>query len=433
MKLEEVLSALQEMAAIEDVRPGWDESMSLLPAGLPSFLTPAEIRSSRECSGFSESVEPTLEDAARRIAEDPALVRLAWHGYRRAYYGADSSLANWPKLEASLGDSSGIFYLLIGLGMVPLMRAYHRAIGVPEEVTRETCQQARAMSLFYARAHGGRLGLFPQQIGWLKNYIRQNLYFRFGRLEYWAKPHNQPVVVFRHRKSRAVVALAEEGITFDAEGDVAAAEAVASEAVWKSTLEISDSAAAGYPISPLGVAERRKVELPLADWQRVLAKGDPVLQMHIPAGGALTPQECAGSMRRAVSFFRRHFPDPPRAAITCRSWMFSPHLEEILPPSSNLVRCLRELYLYPVERWSIESLWYVFLQDEFNLATAPRETSLQRGILDWLAKGNTWHDGGMFMLTDDLDRFGTQQYRRSWPPEELRQATESREAIAGDS
>ena len=432
MKLEEVLSALHEMAALEAVRPAWDESMSLLPAVRPSFLTPDEFSSSREWSGFSQSVEPALEATARRIAEDPALLRLAWHGYRRLYYGADSSFAKWPKLETALGDSSDVFYLLIALGMVPLMREYHRSIGVPEEVTRETSQQVRSMSLYYARARGGRLGLFRKQIGWLRNYVRQNLYFRFGRLEFWAAANTPHVLVFRHRKSRAVVALAEEGITFDSQGDVAQAEAAATPAAWKSTLLFSDSAVAGYPVSPLGAAVRRKVELLLADWQRVLAKGDPVLQMHIPADGRFTPEACIGSMRRAVAFFRRHFPDRSPAAITCHSWMFSPHLEEILPPSSNLVRCMRELYLHPFGGRSTDSLWYVFLQEEFNPATAPRDTSLQRGILDWLAGGNTWHDGGMFILTDDLDQFGTQQYRRSWPPEGMTQSL-ARKVIAENS
>jgi hypothetical protein len=56
VKLEEVLSALQEMAALEEVRPAWDESMSLLPKGRPSFLTPDEFNSSREWGGFSKSV-----------------------------------------------------------------------------------------------------------------------------------------------------------------------------------------------------------------------------------------------------------------------------------------------------------------------------------------------------------------------------------------
>ncbi len=432
MKLEEALSALNEMASLDAVRPAWDESMSLLPAGRPSFLTPAEFNSSREWSGFSKSIEPALEDAARRIADDPALLRLAWHGYRRLYYCADSSFAKWPKLETSLGDAGGIFYLLIALGMVPLMREYHRSIGVPEEVSRETSRQVHSMALYYARAHGGRLGVFKQACGWLRNFIRQNLYFRLGRLEYWARPNNASVQVFRHRKSRAVAALAEEGIAFDRHGYVANAGAGATPPAWKSTLVCSDSAVTGYPVSPSGVAEHRKVELPLADWQRVLAQGDPVLQMHIPAGDRLPLEECAGSLRRAVAFFRRHFPDRSPAAITCRSWMFSPDLEEILPQTSNLVRCLREFYLFAAEARGLESLWFVFLQEEFNLATAPRDTSLQRGIADWLARGNTWHNGGVFILTDDLNGFGTQQYRASWPPKGMIQVP-SRKAIVENS
>jgi len=31
--------------------------------------------------------------------------------------------------------------------------------------------------------------VWRQNIGWLKNFIRQNFYFRFGRLEYWANPN----------------------------------------------------------------------------------------------------------------------------------------------------------------------------------------------------------------------------------------------------
>jgi hypothetical protein len=418
MTLEEVLAAVGESATLEDVRPAWDESMSRLLAGRPSFLSPEEFNISREWSGFDQSVERALEETARRIADDPALLRLAWHGYRRAYHGAESNFSKWPSLENALGDSSGIFYLLIALGLVPLLREWHRSLGVPEEVTRETSRQVRSMSLYYARGHGGRLGLLRAHIGWLKNYLRPNLYFRFGRLEYWDRPHAPRLLVFRHRKSRAVVALAEEGIAFDDQGYVARPDSAATQPAWNSTLDFSASAVAGYPISPFGAAVHRKVELPLADWQRVLGKGDPMLQMHIPAGDRFTPEECVETMRQAVNFFSRHFPDRSPAAITCRSWMFSPHLEDLLPPSSNLVSCLREFYLHPIEG-GYGGLWYLFMQDELDPATAPRQTSLQRGVLDWLAKGNLWHDGGMFILADDLDGFGTQQYRRSWPPEGL--------------
>ncbi|MDH7571898.1 MAG: hypothetical protein QHJ73_20145, partial [Armatimonadota bacterium] len=61
-------------------------------------------------------------------------------------------------------------------------------------------------------------------------------------------------------------------------------------------------------------------------------------------------------------------------------------------------------------------LWFLFFQDQFDPATAPRETSVQRAVLQFLEAGNIWRGGGMFYLTDDLEHFGTQYYRRRWPP-----------------
>jgi hypothetical protein len=88
--------------------------------------------------------------------------------------------------------------------------------------------------------------------------------------------------------------------------------------------------------------------------------------------------------------------------------MYSPDLENVLPPESNLVRHLSDMYLFPVPG---AYLWFIFMQDEFDPATAPRETSLQRAVLAYLERGNAWHDGGMFLLMEDLDKLGTGYYR----------------------
>ena len=58
-------------------------------------------------------------------------------------------------------------------------------------------------------------------------------------------------------------------------------------------------------------------------------------------------------------------------------------------------------------------LWFLFLQEVFDAATAPRDTSLQRAVLDYLAAGHTWRGGGMFFLVEHLDRFGTRT-RNIW-------------------
>ncbi|MEM2885352.1 MAG: hypothetical protein QXF24_04605 [Thermoproteota archaeon] len=139
----------------------------------------------------------------------------------------------------------------------------------------------------------------------------------------------------------------------------------------------------------------------------------PVLEMHIPAGARITLDVCAESFREAKRFFQRHYPTPAARAIVSSSWMFSPLLNQLLPADSNLVRFMRELYLYPTNSRSRSGPWFVFLQEQFDPATAPRKTRLQRAILDHLQAGNFWRDGGMFFMLDDLEHFGSQWYQKS--------------------
>ena len=59
-------------------------------------------------------------------------------------------------------------------------------------------------------------------------------------------------------------------------------------------------------------------------------------------------------------------------------------------------------------------MWFVFLQSKFDPATAPRDTSLRRDMLNYLNKGNVWRNAGMIVMLDDIRHFGTQYYRRQW-------------------
>jgi hypothetical protein len=153
-----------------------------------------------------------------------------------------------------------------------------------------------------------------------------------------------------------------------------------------------------------------------AEWERVLAKGVMALELHIPGGGGLTPDACRDSMQRAAEFFSRYFPDRLPVAICCGSWIYNPDLERFLPTDANLVRHLREAYLFPYPSGGYDGLWFVFLQDAFDPRTAPRDTRLRRAILDFMAAGNDWRCGGMFVLMEHVRHLGTQHYRSHWPP-----------------
>ena len=246
---------------------------------------------------------------------------------------------------------------------------------------------------------------------------RNGRLFRLGRMEYMIQPFRGGAEVYRNRETCAVIALAPEGERYNQKGYVDGAEDLCdSEPGWTATLVHDGDAVTGYPISPCGMAVPREVRLPQPVWECVLKAGDPTLDMHIPAGGGMTLERCGDSMRRAVAFFQRFFPRTTCRAIACSSWIFNTQLEQIRLSSDHLVRFQRELYLYPTRSSGRDGLYFIFLQENVDPATAPRDTSLRRGVADFLLAGTTWRGGRMFFLTEHLEHFGTQYYRSHWPP-----------------
>ena len=74
----------------------------------------------------------------------------------------------------------------------------------------------------------------------------------------------------------------------------------------------------------------------------------------------------------------------------------------------------RELYLYPIPSGDRSGLRFIFGRDNIDIATAPRDTSLRRALLDHLQAGGRLIHGGMFFLCEDFEDFGSQVYQRYW-------------------
>ncbi len=418
------LTAVDELDSLKVVELLWDESRAAMSPVRPFLLDPKTIQESMRLGGFSEEAVMVVQAVAEQIADDEALCRLLWHCYWSIFKAPKSpKLDGWPSFKKALGDQSSIFYLLVGLAMIPLTRRHHRELVIPEAVTKDTCQQVRCFCENHQRGEGG-MGLEATQLAWLRHYTMKP-YFRLGRMEYWLKPFKGGIVVYKHQDSGEILALAEEDIRFNGAGYVdGTGGQFDEENGWTSILEEGDEETVGNPVTPYGMALHKVVRLPWPEWERVLGPETPVLDMHIPPGGGLTPQACRDSHAQAVQFFDKHYPEQPFSALVCNSWMFNTQLEEILPENANLNRYMRELHLFPVKSTGEDGLWFIFLKRGItaeNLDDCPRDTSLQRAILDFLKAGNTWRGGGMFMLREHVELFGRECYRSSWPPHILKE------------
>ncbi|UXM90090.1 acyltransferase domain-containing protein [Paenarthrobacter sp. JL.01a] len=118
-----------------------------------------------------------------------------------------------------------------------------------------------------------------------------------------------------------------------------------------------------------------------------------VLGVHIPEDGGLSPALVDESFAQARAFFTRHFPDKPAAVATCDSWMLDPYLSERLP-NSNIASFARRFTVDRCTDAPTDAVYFTFRQRGLvDLDKLPRETSLQRVVLQRIDDGGTWQLG----------------------------------------
>ncbi|WP_233290028.1 acyltransferase domain-containing protein [Kitasatospora sp. MBT66] len=124
------------------------------------------------------------------------------------------------------------------------------------------------------------------------------------------------------------------------------------------------------------------------------------LQLHIPDHcGPLSPAACDRALDRAREFFPRHFPGEPYRSCHIFSWLLDPQLADHLPAGSNIVRFQRRFSpLEQPDRPSVPEdtnpLKFVFGDVERPLDSLPRDTAVQRALVDHLRAGGHWYVRG---------------------------------------
>ena len=132
-----------------------------------------------------------------------------------------------------------------------------------------------------------------------------------------------------------------------------------------------------------------------------LTKGDRVLNLHIPSGGApLTDEVRMDSYRKAYDALGHLFPDG-RMIVKCGSWLLYPNHRKFLPKRSNILRFMDDFeFVCAEEKDSFYYDWRIFGHySDLPLAEMPRDNSLRSAYLDWLLAGNKCGDAiGIFVF-----------------------------------
>lgn len=117
-----------------------------------------------------------------------------------------------------------------------------------------------------------------------------------------------------------------------------------------------------------------------------------VLSTHIPQTGPLSPESVDASFAAAAEFFGTHFADFGVRDLFCNSWLLDPRLPDVLPAESNMVRFQQRWSLYgPAQPGDKDALFFTFRRrGDVDLDTLPRDTTLQRAVIDRIRDGDHW-------------------------------------------
>ncbi|WP_115788717.1 acyltransferase domain-containing protein [Arthrobacter silvisoli] len=122
-------------------------------------------------------------------------------------------------------------------------------------------------------------------------------------------------------------------------------------------------------------------------------EGEWLVGVHIPEDGGLSPAVVDESLAQARRFFDGHFPDKPVRLATCDSWMLDPYLAARLP-ESNIASFARRFTVDRCSDAASDAVYFTFrTRDMANLTGLPRDTSLQRVVLERIDDGGTWQLG----------------------------------------
>ena len=406
MDLDQITSKIGIPNSRQHLLPNWQQAQQEFPATL-YFLENRFVEAACRATYLPDPIIDSVLACARCFAEEPALQALAWYGVFCHYHCPDYPTRNadqWPLLHHALGEHSHMFYLLVLLAGYPQMHAVHRDHQLPIDVIRESMGQILHRMNEYRLEHG-IWGLDAHGARWLSNYMRGEIY-AFGRLVHQFGVFQNPVRVYRCNQTHKtgysqVIALSEDGVRYRKDGQLFRSEDD-DHNTWLAHLELNGKEVKGCPILPSGSVLPQPITLDTNQWHMVLGPTDPALFFHIPSGSPMQLHLCLESMRKALEFFPRYFPEKRIAAFYTKSWLLDGQLSEMLSPQSNIVRLQNHAYMFPHRIADRLILKTVFGSEQPKHDRC--KTSLERAMTHHLSSGSPFRarGGGGFVLPEEV-------------------------------
>lgn len=331
-----------------------------------------------------------LLEAAETLGRD--------EGARRSFLDfRDAWLSEQQEQLEDPGKS--LWHALAVVSAYPALFEAHRRRGVPWEVTVNTLEDLPLRMNEFYRIYGFR-GFDAQR--WMRNHVTERLY-QLGRLQFVHGKFGFSSNVYQ--VGSEPVPLLRSGFTCSPEGWLMPEDNTPADG-WQPELTLRDGFLYGHTTEPDGRISREETAIP-AESPLLLGPESDVLYTHIPTGGPLDTDACRASIARAIPFFDQYYPEQRWAAVCCISWLLDRAMADFDSPPAKIV-AFGALYR-PLACFTRDPNHYLrwIFGPKTTLEEAravPSPTRLQKGVLDYVARGGQPRPGGGYILRDETAR-----------------------------
>ena len=353
---------------------------------------------------FNPELKAAVVKSHQAMRNDEHLELIARFIYARLIFGADQ-LYFFPTdptdkaVELTLDPLINVPIFVHAAARLPEL---YKAHGWSDEQCRDTLSDLALWIDDHYQKHA-QYGF--TKMHWCRIHWQMRL-LKVGRLQFEPMELADHIYVLRHRERKEIKIINVGQHQFCSDGLYASCNTKADpqgETVWEQT----DAALRCHPFnSDTGHLENDPVDFNLDEWEVVVRGGDRLLSVHIPATGPMTIEACAESFEQALPIFTKLFSNdknPEIKGFYCSSWLLNPHFATYLKFSSNMVQFMCSWHLFARPKTTGKEFFYrVWGQDEIDIKTAAKETSLQKAIIKHIKSGGTWNDMGGVLLSDEL-------------------------------
>lgn len=333
-----------------------------------------------------------LREMASQIRREPALL-LFWHlWYMTLFIGTDADAETWnewpipPRMDPR---RFGLFRALLMLAHDEPMRASIQTQKLPTRFIDDAIDSFRLVTDRFQETEE-HYGISNEKMWWQRLFMQVKI-FKIGRLQYEISHFDDAFRLFT-RDDLELVPLCSSDQRYDEQG------LASPTGIYHPTFLETPRKFVGYSYNEEGFFLPEQLTLDKKEWTEALLPQDAVLSLHIPAEGKLEKSAVLESMREAISFFDRHFPQHHFKAFTSHTWLFNTQLRYFLPEQSNIL-AFQELFRIVLGSVDRKCLFdFIFQQPRGPIDKLVPQNEFQRRVLLHIKTGGKLYSAAGYRL-----------------------------------